>query len=255
MLRTRVIPCLLMKNNGLVKTINFSNPKYLGDPINTVKIFNEKEVDELILLDINGFHNAEPNFKMISEVASECFMPLCYGGGIKKLEDVKKLFNLGVEKVAINTSAAENPKLIEETAKVFGNQSIVVSIDVKKNFWGKYEVYTHNGKKNTKLDPVQYAVQMESLGAGEIFLNSIDKDGTMKGYDIKLIQKITSAVTIPVIACGGAGNLNHFSEAIKDGGASAVSAGSYFVFQGKHRAVLINFLSNDEINLINNAKL
>nr|WP_217437482.1 HisA/HisF-related TIM barrel protein [Paenibacillus sp. JMULE4] len=175
--------------------------------------------------------------------------------GYKKLEDVKKLFNLGVEKVAINTSAAENPKLIEETAKVFGNQSIVVSIDVKKNFWGKYEVYTHNGKKNTKLDPVQYAVQMESLGAGEIFLNSIDKDGTMKGYDIKLIQKITSAVTIPVIACGGAGNLNHFSEAIKDGGASAVSAGSYFVFQGKHRAVLINFLSNDEINLINNAKL
>lgn len=251
MLKSRVMPCLLLRNQGLVKTIKFKNPTYVGDPINTIRIYNEKEVDELILLDITAtLENKKANYKIISEVASECFMPLTYGGGLKNVEDVVNIFNLGVEKVAINTYAVENPSFIKELAILFGSQSIVVSIDAKKALRGKHEVYICGGRKATKLDVVEYACRMEEMGAGEIILTSIDRDGTFEGYDIELIKKVTDAVSIPVIACGGAGNINDFAEAVKVGGASAVAAGSMFVYQGKNRSVLINFPTRREVESV-----
>jgi cyclase len=251
MLNIRVIPCLLLRGQGLVKTVQFKDAKYVGDPINAVKIFNEKEVDELILLDILAtIEQRRPPLRLIFEVASECFMPLCYGGGICSLDDIKEIFNLGVEKVAINTSAINNPYFIKGAAEKFGSQSIVVAIDVKKNLLGEYEVFTHGGRKSAKLDPVRLAMEIEEMGAGEIFLNSIDRDGTMQGYDIELIKKVTEAVSIPVIACGGAGKLSDFAVAIKEGGASAVAAGSLFVFHGEERAVLISYPSVRELEHI-----
>jgi cyclase len=248
MLKTRVIPCLLLKNDGLVKTVQFKHPKYVGDPINAVKIFNEKEVDELVFLDTTAtVENRRPPLKLISEIATECFMPFCYGGGIRSIEDIAELFRLGVEKVSLNSYAVENPSLISRAADMFGNQSIVVSIDVKKTLFGKYRVFTHGGRKASKHDPVEFAVRMQEAGAGELFLNSIDRDGMMQGYDIDLIRRVSEAVSIPVIACGGAGSLDDFADAVKRGGASAVSAGSLFVFQGSHRAVLITYPSRKEL--------
>lgn len=248
MLKTRVIPCLLLRNRGLVKTIKFKNPTYVGDPINTVRIYNEKEVDELIFLDITATpEKRKPPFKIIGEIASECFMPFAYGGGITNIEDAKTIFSLGAEKVAINSYAAESPALVTQLAELFGSQAVVVSIDVKKNLFGKYEVCTHSGKKKTKRDPVGYAVQMEQIGAGEILLTSIDRDGTMEGYDVDLIRQVTGAVNIPVIACGGAGRLEDFSKAVTLGGASAVAAGSMVVYQGKNRSVLINFPTKQQL--------
>ena len=244
MLKTRVIPCLLLKDQGLVKTVKFSSPKYVGDPLNAVKIFNEKEVDELVFLDITATkENRRPNFKLVSEIATECFMPFGYGGGIRRLEDIRELFNLGVEKVIINSRAAEDPQFVRQAADLYGGQSIVVSIDVKKNFWGKYEVYTQSGTKNTKLDPVIYAVEMEKMGSGELLLNSIDRDGTMQGFDLEPLKRVSGAVSVPVIGSGGAGSVNDLGEAVKKGGAAAVAAGSLFVFHGKFRAVLISYPS------------
>lgn len=239
---------MLLKNEGLVKTVRFKNPKYVGDPLNAVKIFNEKEVDELIFLDISATtENRKPPVKLISQIATECFMPFCYGGGVRSVEDIAELFKLGVEKVAINTQAVENPSLIKRASDLFGSQSIVVSIDVKKNLFGKYRVFTHGGKRDSKLDPVEFAVQMQETGAGELLVNSIDRDGTMVGYDLTLIKKVSEAVTVPVIACGGAGNLDDLADAVKKGGASAVSAGSMFVFQGQYRAVLITYPPINEL--------
>jgi cyclase len=242
MLKTRVIPCLLLKNSGLVKTVKFKDPKYVGDPINAVKIFNEKEVDELIFLDITATNeNRKLNFDLITDIASEAFMPFGYGGGVRDLKTIGELFTIGVEKVVINSYAAENPSFISEAAGLYGSQSIVVSIDVKRGVFGGYAVYTHGGSRNTKRDPAGYAKEMEERGAGEIFLNSIERDGTMKGYDLELIRMVSLAVSVPVIACGGAGTVGHFAEALITARASAVSAGSMFVFQGKHRAVLITY--------------
>lgn len=248
MLKARVIPCLLLKNQGLVKTVKFKDPRYVGDPINTVKIFNEKEVDELIFLDTTAtLEKRGPSFKILSEIASECFMPLAYGGGIRNLNDIEKVFTTGLEKVIINSYAVENPSFIEDAARLFGSQSILVSIDVKKAVFGGNDVRIHGGKRKTGLDPVKYAIAMEEMGAGELFVNAIDKDGTMEGYDIELIRKVTDAVTIPVIACGGAGKISDFTEAVKEGGASAVAAGSLFVFHGKYRAVLISYPSRQDL--------
>lgn len=248
MLKARVIPCLLLKNQGLVKTVKFKDPKYVGDPINTVKIFNEKEVDELIFLDITAtLENKEPPFKVLSEIASECFMPLAYGGGIRNLNDIEKVLTIGLEKVIINSYAAENPSFIEDAARLFGSQSILVSIDVKKTVFGKNEVLIHSGKRRTGLDPVMHAMDMQEMGAGELFVNSIDRDGTMEGYDIELIRKVSDSVTIPVIACGGAGGIVDFGEAVRKGNASAAAAGSVFVFHGKYRAVLISYPSRQDI--------
>jgi imidazole glycerol-phosphate synthase subunit HisF len=241
MIIPRVIPCLLLRGRGLVKTIRFKEPTYLGDPRNTIKIFNEKEVDELVVLDITATsEKREPNYELISEITSECFMPLGYGGGITNLEQMERLFKLGVEKVIINTHAAAKPIFISEAARVFGSQSVVVSIDVKRSLLGKYEIMVEAGKHKTGLDPVVFIKKMEEAGAGEILLNSIDRDGTMQGYDIDLIRRVSSAISMPVIACGGACRIEDFGAAVK-GGASAVAAGSMFVFHGKHRAVLISF--------------
>lgn len=253
MLKTRIIPCLLLQNQGLVKTVKFKNPKYVGDPLNAVKIFNEKEVDELIFLDITASkENRKPNFDLISNIASECFMPLCYGGGVKTIEDIKIIFSLGVEKVSINSYAIENPNFIKEASDLFGSQSMVVSIDVKRNLLDEYRVYDANKQKIIKPEPVEFSKKMEGMGAGEILLNSVDRDGTMQGYDIRLIKKVCEAVSIPVIACGGAGSINDFLEAVKIGGAAAVAAGSIFVFQGKYKAVLINYPTIKELEKIFN---
>lgn len=250
MLMPRVIPCLLLKDQGLVKTVKFKDPKYIGDPINAVKIFNDKEVDELLFLDIRASVECKsPPLKILEEIASECFMPLAYGGGVRSLDDVRQIFAVGVEKVCINSYAVENPEFIRQAAEMFGSQSIVVSIDVKRNLFGKYEVYTHGGSRHTKIDPVEHARRMEQMGAGELFVNSIDRDGTQQGYDIELIRKISSAVAVPVIASGGAGRLEHFVEAVNSG-ASAVAAGSMFVFHGKHRAVLISYPEQGELSRV-----
>lgn len=242
MLRTRVIPCLLLQDRRLVKTVKFNHPQYVGDPVNVVRIFNDKEVDELVVLDISRTpKNAQIDFEFIREFASECFMPLAYGGGIYDLEDIGRLFSLGVEKVVLNTAALERPELVTTASKIFGSQSIMVAIDVKKDWLGRYRVYGRCGKRATALEPAQYAQQVQAVGAGEILINSIDRDGTMVGYDLALVRAVATAVNVPVIACGGAGRIEDFAAAVHDGKASAVAAGSLFVFHGKHRAVLVSY--------------
>ncbi len=248
MLKTRVIPCLLLRNQGLVKTVRFRDPTYVGDPINAVRIFNDKEVDELVFLDIAaGLEGARPNMRLLAEIAEECFMPLAYGGGLRTIDDIKAVVALGVEKVSINSAAVEDPDLVSRAADAVGSQSVVASIDVKRSLFGKYEVHVRGGRKATGLDPAQFAAAMEKKGAGEIMLNAIDRDGTQKGYDIELIRRVAARVSIPVIACGGAGKVEDFAAAVKEGGASAVAAGSMFVFHGKHRAVLISYPSRAEL--------
>lgn len=248
MLYPRIIPCLLVHNKGLVKTTKFKDPKYVGDPINAVKIFNEKEVDEIIVIDIDASaKGGEPDYKLIENLATECRMPLCYGGGIKTVEQAQRIFNLGVEKISISSSAILNPNIISDIAKRVGNQSVVVVIDVKKRtFSNKYEIYTHNGTKATGIDPIEFAIKAEELGAGEIVINSIDQDGIMKGYDKSLINKIREAISIPLTVLGGAGSLDDFGEIIKQHGIIGVAAGSLFVFKGKFRAVLINYPPQQE---------
>ena len=249
MILPRVIPCLLLKNNGLVKTIQFKDPKYLGDPINIVRIFNDKVVDELVFLDITATNeNRPPSFDLLGKITSECFMPLGYGGGIRSMEDIRKLLQIGLEKIILNTASVENPGLIREAADYAGSSSVVVSMDVKESPDGKYEILTRGGKKKTGLDPFRQVVEVEKLGAGEILINSIDRDGTMKGYDIELIRRTAGAVNIPVVACGGAGKLQDLADVIRLGGASAAAAGSLFVFQGPLRGVLINYPSSKELN-------
>ncbi|MFA6148729.1 MAG: AglZ/HisF2 family acetamidino modification protein [bacterium] len=248
MLYPRIIPCLLVKDKGLVKTVNFRNPKYVGDPINAVRIFNEKEVDELIVLDIDATaDNRGPDYNMVENLAAECRMPLCYGGGVTTSEQVQKIIQLGVEKVAISSAAIENPGLVTEAAECMGNQSVVVVLDVKKNSIGdKYEVWTHNGSKNTGKCPSEFAKQMERLGAGEIVMNSIDNDGVMKGYDLTLVDMIRESIRVPLTVLGGAGSLHDMGRLIHKYGAIGVAAGSLFVFKGIYRAVLINYPNRKE---------
>jgi cyclase len=247
MKRVRVIPALLIRNGGLVKSVKFRDYKYVGDPMNAVKIFNEKEVDEIVILDISATaEKRPPNMAGIKDIASEAFMPLGYGGGITTLAEMKELVGAGVEKLILNTSAYENPSLITEGAKYIGSQSIVISIDVKKNTWGKYKAYIRNGTKNTGLDPAEYARRVQDAGAGEILLNSIDRDGSFTGYDTELIERVSRDLSIPLVAVGGASDLEDFVSAIHHG-ASAVSAGSLFVFQRPHRAVLISYPSQEEL--------
>jgi cyclase len=242
MKRIRIIPALLLVNDGLYKTIHFKNPRYVGDPINTVKIFNEKGADEVVVLDITATRERKPiNYRKIAEIAGEAFMPMAYGGGIKTFDDAQKVFNAGYEKVILNSSAAENPGLIGEIARVYGSQSVVISIDGKKDWLGKYKVYTHNGTHSIGKSPDVYAREMESAGAGEIVVNSIDRDGTWEGYDLTLVKMVSKAVSLPVIACGGASGMDDFRKAVTEGGASAVAAGSLFVYQKKGMGVLINF--------------
>jgi len=245
MLRPRIIPCLLVKNEGLVKTINFENPKYVGDPINAVRIFNEKEVDEIIVIDIDATVNkAEPNYKMIDNLASECRMPLCYGGGVKTVEHIQRIISLGVEKVAISSAAVENPELVAKAAECVGSQSVVAVLDVKKSIRDEhYEIWTHNGQKNTGRKPCDLARQLETLGIGEIVINSIDNDGLMKGYDLDLVDMVRRAVHTPMTVLGGAGSHQDLGLLINKYKTIGAAAGSLFVFKGIYRAVLINYPS------------
>lgn len=247
MKRVRIIPTLLIQQGGLVKSVKFKDHKYVGDPLNAVRIFNEKEVDEIVILDISATKDKKkPNIPVIKEIASEAFMPLGYGGGITTLDEIKQLIASGVEKVILNTSAFEHPQLVSDAATYIGSQSVVVSVDVTTNLWGKNKVFIRNGTKNTNVNPLQYALQMEQAGAGELLLNVIDRDGTFRGYDIDLIRLISSSVSIPVVALGGAAEVEDFKKAVQSG-ASAVSAGSMFVFQRPHHAVLISYPSQNEL--------
>jgi cyclase len=245
------MPCLLLKNGALVKTVRFKDPGYIGDPINAVRIYNEKEVDELIFLDITAtLENRQPPFDVLAQIASECFMPVAYGGGIRNLAEIETVLRIGIEKIALNSCAFENPQFVRSAADKFGSQAIVVSIDVRKKAFGRYEVFTRAGRKGIGLDPVKYAAQMVEAGAGEILLTAIDRDGTQEGYDLELIRSVTSAVDIPVIVCGGAGKVADFGAAVKQAGASACAAGSLVVYFGRNRAVLINFPDRRELEQV-----
>ena len=243
MLATRVIPCLLLKGAGLVKTIRFKDPKYVGDPINAVKIFNEKEVDELIFLDITATREQrEPPFAIIEQIASECFMPVAYGGAVTSVEQAARIIALGIEKIVINAAALRTPELVRRLSDRIGASSTVVGIDVKKDLFGRYRVYDHSRQKTIDSSPAEQATRMAAAGAGEIFLNDVTRDGTGAGFDLDLVRHVTSAVDVPVIVCGGAGGLEDLRLATT-AGASAVAAGSLFVYMGKHRAVMINYPS------------
>jgi len=252
MLNPRIIPCLLVHNKGLVKTVKFKEPKYVGDPINAVKIFNEKEVDELIVVDIDATREGmEPNYGLIENLANECRMPLCYGGGIKNVEQAQRIFSLGVEKIAVSSIAVKNPDIITEMASRVGNQSVVVVLDVKKKLLSSnYELFTHNGSKGTGIDPVMFAVQMEKAGAGELLINSIDRDGMMNGYDQTIVDKIRDATYLPMTVLGGAGSLEDIGNMVSKHGIIGAAAGSYFVFKGKFRAVLINYPTPSEKEIL-----
>jgi cyclase len=243
MLRPRITPCLLVHNGGLVKTTRFADPKYVGDPVNAVKIFNEKEADELIVLDIDASaHDVEPNFRLISQIAAECRMPLCYGGGVKTAEHAKRIIGLGVEKVSISSAAIENPQVITQIAEEIGRQSVVVVLDVRKRPRSEeYEVWTRNGKRNSGKSLPQVVKAVESLGAGEILVNAIDNDGEMKGYDLALAKQVRATTTLPITILGGAGSLDDIGRLIASCGVIGASAGSLFVFKGAYRAVLINY--------------
>ena len=252
MLRPRIIPCLLVRDKGLVKTVGFAEPTYVGDPINAVKIFNEKEVDELMVLDIDATVRGQgPDYRMIENLAVESRMPLCYGGGVKTAEQAKTIIGLGVEKVSISSAAIENPGLISQVAEAVGSQSVVVVLDVKARQRGvKYEVWTHNGRVNTGRLPAEVAAQVEKLGVGEIVVNSIDNDGRMKGYDLAMVSQVREATSVPITVLGGAGSLKDIGELIRSFGVIGAAAGSLFVFKGVYRAVLINYPSADERNRV-----
>lgn len=242
MLRARVIPCLLLKNESLVKTVKFKQYNYIGDPVNTVRIFNELEVDELMFLDIFASkENRDINFRMLKDIADECFMPLSYGGNIKTLDDAKKVFEIGFEKVVINSNAFGNLSLLEDIAGYFGSQSLVSAMDVKKTLFGGYKIYSHHGLRLQNIELSNWAKQLENAGAGELMVTSIDRDGSWAGYDIELIRKITDVVRIPVIANGGCGSVEDILDAVKNANASACGVGSMVVYQKKDMGVLINF--------------
>lgn len=247
MLRPRIIPCLLIKNGGLVKTVRFTSPKYVGDPLNAVRIFNEKEVDELMVLDIDAStQNRQPNYDLIKSLAAECRMPLCYGGGVKSVEQIQKIITLGVEKVSIASAAISNSGLISEAAAKVGSQSIVAVMDIRKSAANGYEVFTHNGARATGLDPVDFAKRIEANGAGELVVNSIDRDGSMEGYDIEIISRVRETISLPITVLGGAGSLADIGKLIRAFGVIGAAAGSFFVFKGKYRAVLINYPGREE---------
>lgn len=251
MLRPRIIPSLLLHDKGLVKTVNFKSPKYVGDPINAVRIFNEKEVDELAFFDIDAsVLNQEPDYVLIEKLANQSRMPLCYGGGVKTVEQAQRIFSLGIEKIALSSAIIENPQLVTQIAERVGSQSVIVVLDVKKKLLGGYEIYTHNGKKATGINPIKFAKEIEILGAGEIIINSIDQDGVMNGYDMNLIDKIAESISIPLTVLGGGGSLADIEKVIDKHGVIGVAAGSLFVFKGPYKAVLINYPNQDEKNKI-----
>jgi cyclase len=238
----RIIPCLQLLENGLVKTTRFTSPKYIGDPLNTVRIFNELEVDELCFLDIRAtLHGEEPDYDLLQHIADECFMPLSYGGGIRDMEDAGKVFRCGFEKIIINSALFKNPALIQQLSAHYGSQAIIVAIDVKKSVLGNYAVMSHSGTRNTGKEAIAWAQEIAERGAGEILLTSINNEGTWNGFDIQLVKKVSDAVSIPVIAHGGAGSEHHINAVVESTGAGAVAVGSMFLYQKKDMGVLINF--------------
>jgi cyclase len=244
----RIIPVILLSDSGMIKTVKFKDPVYIGDPINAVRIFNEKEVDEIIILDTDATRQRkEPDFARLEEITSEAFMPLGYGGGIRTIQQMEKLFNIGIEKIILNTEVYKNQKLLQESAKIFGSQSVVVSIDVKRDIFGRYHVLSNGGKVKENVDLLTYISVVQDNGAGEIIINSIDRDGAMSGYDLNLISKISPFIKVPLVALGGAGVLADFDAAIRSG-ASSVAAGSMFVFHGPHKAVLISYVPPRQLN-------
>ena len=247
MLRPRIIPCLLIHNKGLIKSIGFKNYKYVGDPINTVRIFNEKEVDELIILDIDAtVQSKEPDYRMIENIAAECRMPLCYGGGIKTKQHAQNIFSLGVEKIALSSAVINNLNILKEISDQVGLQSVVVVIDIKRNILGNLDIFINNGKLKVKIDPNKFIENILKIGVGEIVINSINQDGKMNGYDFNMIDKCIKNIDVPVTIMGGAGYFDHILDAIKRYGILGVASGSMFVFKGKYRAVLINYPSKSE---------
>lgn len=251
MLATRLMPCLLMSNGALVKTIRFKEGSYVGDPVNAVRIFNQKEVDELILLDIHATTQSRGlDFETLEKVVSECFMPICYGGGVRTLEDMRRLYALGIEKVSLGAAAFEVPDLVRQASSEFGAQAVVVTLDVKKSLLGRSTVRTRNGSHDTKMSPPEAARTFEEQGAGELLLYSIDRDGTWSGFDLKLVESVSQAAGVPVVATGGAGSLEDIKAAVKQAGASAVAIGSMAVFQGKDLGVLIKFPSRKDQDAI-----
>lgn len=248
MQKTRVIPVLLLRGRGLVKTVKFKDPTYIGDPLNSVRIFNENEGDELVFLDIFATREGRgPDFDLLADIAGEAFMPMAYGGGITTLEEIRRVFALGFEKVVINSAAYGGGLLIRQACAIFGAQSIVGCVDVRRTLLGRYELHSHAGKTKQAVGLIDHLKALEQQGAGEIIVNAIDRDGTQSGYDLKLIREVATAVQVPVVACGGAGNLDHMASAVREAGASAVAAGSLFVFVGPHRAVLINYPPRAEL--------
>jgi cyclase len=246
--KVRVIPVLLLRHWGIEKSIRFKNNVYVGSPINAARVFNGRNVDELILLDISATPEGRgPNAEIVAEIAEETHMPFTVGGGIRDLETIRALLGSGVDRVCINSIALEQPEFVRRAADTFGSQCIVVSIDVKKNWRGIFEVYARCGRDRWRRDPVAWAQEAERLGAGEILLTSIDRDGTMEGYDLPLVRSVADAVSIPVIACGGAGNVQHFAEAVDEGHASAVAAGAFFLFFGPRRTVLITYPTDEQL--------
>jgi cyclase len=247
-IKTRVIPILLLKDKGLVKTVKFAAPRYIGDPINSVRIFNEKEVDELAFLDISATPNRRgPDFDTLADIAGEAFMPMAYGGGITTMEQIRRITSLGFEKVILGAVTYDNAELVREAASVYGSQAVVACLDVKRKWLGGYELYTHSASRRRGIGLAEHLANLMRCGVGEIIVNSIDRDGTQSGYDIAATKAVTAHVTVPVIACGGAGSLDDFAAAVHHGGATAVAAGSLFVFKGKRRAVLINYPERTEL--------
>ena len=246
MLRPRIIPCLLLKDGSLVKTVKFNNPSYVGDAVNAIKIFNGKEVDELLLIDIS---KKEVPFNVIRKITRECFMPLCYGGNIKTIEDIRKLFQLGVEKVVVNDLLFDDPETVRKSVELFGSQSIVASVDVKKTFWGVNKIYRHSTKKTVNLSPIEYIRRLEELGVGEILLYSVDRDGTWEGMDNDLIYEVTHKTHLPVISCGGVGKLEDIENGILNG-SSGIAIGSMCVYSKKDMGVLIRFPKQNDIEQI-----
>ena len=252
MLRSRIIPCLLIHNKGLVKTVKFNNPKYVGDPINAVKIFNEKEVDELIVLDIDATRvNRPPNLELIKNLANECRMPFCYGGGITTVDQAVKIISFGAEKIALSYSALNDIELCQQIGNEIGNQSVVVVIDVKKKkIFGGYDIYTHNGTKKSNWKLNDFISKLEEIGIGEIVINSIDNDGVMQGYDLPLIESVRNKCSMPITVIGGAGSIQHLKDLISKFKIIGAAAGSLFVFKGKYKAVLISYPNREERKLI-----
>jgi cyclase len=248
MLKTRIIPCLLLREGGLVKTVRFKAHKYIGDPINAVRIFNEKEVDELIFLDIDASRQGRgPDLSLIQDLASECFMPFAYGGGVTSIGEIKSILRVGVEKVVVNCKALQDIGFIADASRHFGSSTIIGAIDVKKDFWGTYKVYDHVKEKITSQNPQEYAKLLENAGVGEIFLNNVDRDGSYGGFDVEVISKINQAIAVPLIVCGGASSLDDIRDVVAKTSVSAVAAGSIFVYQGPHKAVLISYPKPEEL--------